>query len=124
MMNSAEVRKLHESGMEIGGHTINHPILTRLNREAALDEIAGGRDALERIIEKPIATFAYPNGKPEIDYAPEHVELVKEAGFEAAVSTRWGAATARTDRFQIPRVGVANGSQFATALRLLRYYFD
>ena len=33
--------------------------------------------------------FAYPNGRPNDDYHAEHVRMVKEAGFDAAVSTSW-----------------------------------
>ena len=28
MMSSEQVRELHAAGMEIGGHTVRHPILT------------------------------------------------------------------------------------------------
>jgi hypothetical protein len=47
--------------------------------------------------------FAYPNGKPGIDYQARHVGMVERAGFTAAVSTAMGSPTRRMDRFQIPR---------------------
>lgn len=103
MMRSAQVRELHDAGMEIGGHTVNHPILARLDASSARREIAEGKEALEGIIGAPIRLFAYPNGKPSQDYLTEHVEIVKDLGFEAAVSTAWGAIPSDPDLYQLPR---------------------
>lgn len=103
MMSSEQVRGLHRAGMQIGGHTVSHPILARLERHAARDEIEAGKKKLEALIAEPVRLFAYPNGKPVEDYTGEAVSLAKELGFEAAVSTAWGAAGAAADPFQLPR---------------------
>jgi hypothetical protein len=52
-----------------------------------------------------VTLFAYPNGKPNFDYGSQHVNLVQEAGFTAAVSTVRGVAHAGSDPFQLPRFG-------------------
>jgi len=103
MMSSAQLRKLHGAGMGIGGHTVNHPILARLPAAEARREIAQGRAALEAALDAPVRMFAYPNGKPGQDYLPEHVAMVREMGFDAAVSTSWGASRGETDWYQLPR---------------------
>lgn len=103
MMTDDQVRQLYNAGMEIGGHTVAHPILSRLGYDAAYDEIAKGKQMLENIIQAPVRFFAYPNGKPGRDYLPEHVAMLKEIGFEAAVSTAWGAADNSVDIYQLPR---------------------
>lgn len=103
MMSSAQVVQLHNAGMEIGGHTVSHPILSRLTPSEALREIANGKESLEEIIRAPIRFFAYPNGKPGQDYLLEHVRIVKELGFEGAVSTAWGATPTNADLYQLPR---------------------
>jgi len=103
MMTDDEVRYLSASGMFIGGHTVRHPILSKLEVDEARSEIVQGKIELEKIIEKEIKIFAYPNGKPGRDYKKEHVELVREAGFEVAVSTAWGVASRHSDIFQLPR---------------------
>lgn len=103
MMTTPQVRALHAAGMTIGGHTAHHPILARLQPAEAKQEIAHGKETLEGIIGERINLFAYPNGKPSQDYAREHVAMVRELGFQAAVSTAWGAATRDTDIFQLPR---------------------
>ena len=124
MMRSDQVRALHDAGMEIGAHTVRHPILSSISATAAEQEIVTSRDRLSAIISAPVRSFAYPNGKPGVDYRSEHVEAVRRAGFTVAVSTAWGAARAGDDLWQLPRVGFADTSRWRFPLRLLRAYGD
>lgn len=103
MMTSKQVKLLHDAGMEIGGHTVNHPILACTEAVMAREEIGNGKEVLEGIIRAPVRAFAYPNGKPGQDYLSEHVQMVKELGFNAAVSTSYGSARNSNDIYQLPR---------------------
>jgi peptidoglycan/xylan/chitin deacetylase (PgdA/CDA1 family) len=98
-----KVVALRRAGIQIGAHTVTHPILACLTSDEARDEIVRGKRELEEIIQEPVTLFAYPNGRPNRDYNAETVALVREAGFDAAVTTTWGAATSQADPFQIPR---------------------
>jgi hypothetical protein len=118
MMSSAQVRQLHRCGMGIGAHTVRHPILARMPLTRAQREIAEGRRMLEGLIGDEVRLFAYPNGKPGIDYGAEHVALVRELGFEGAVSTAWGAAGAEPDVYQLPRFTPWDRSRRRFLLRL------
>jgi peptidoglycan/xylan/chitin deacetylase (PgdA/CDA1 family) len=103
MMTSEQVRVLHQRGMTIGAHTVSHPILRGLSLPSLISEIDDGRRALQQIVGAPVRLFAYPNGRPGVDYDEETVSVVKELGFDAAVSTAWRAAGRKDDRFQLPR---------------------
>ncbi len=103
MMTSAQVKAMRHAGMQIGAHTLSHPILARLSDEQALAEIKGSKDFLEQLLGKRVGLFAYPNGKPGEDYLPASVEVVQSLGFDAAVSTQWGASRTGDDPFQIKR---------------------
>jgi peptidoglycan/xylan/chitin deacetylase (PgdA/CDA1 family) len=103
MMSSAQVRELRDGGMVVGAHTVSHPILARLEFVRAQEEVATSKHVLEALLGEKLGLFAYPNGKLDADYCGEHVGLVKSLGFEAAVSTNWGAAGAGCDLFQLPR---------------------
>ena len=103
MMTSEQVRVLHRAGMEIGGHTASHPILAKMENDAAHAEIIQGKEMLEDIIRAPVRLFAYPNGKPGQDYFPAHVSMLRELGFDGAVSTAHGAARRDSDPYQLPR---------------------
>ena len=119
MMRDQDVRALRAAGMEIGAHTETHPILTRLASADARREIDQSRERLTAILGEPVSLFAYPNGKPGQDYAAEHVRMVREAGFSAAVSTAWGVASTGSDVFQLPRFTPWDRGPVRFALRLL-----
>jgi peptidoglycan/xylan/chitin deacetylase (PgdA/CDA1 family) len=120
MMRSEQVAALHRAGMQVGAHTVTHPILAEIPLEAARDEIVRGRARLEEITGAPVRVFAYPNGKPLRDYRAEHAALVRELGFEAAVSSAWGAAKAGDDLFQIPRFTPWDRPNWRFGLRLAK----
>ena len=103
MMDSDQVRDLHCSGMEIGAHTVNHPILTSITSSEAEREIGDGKRGLEAIIDASVDVFAYPNGKPNQDYDHSHVAMAEKLGFIGAVSTAPGVAQTGDDVFQLPR---------------------
>ncbi len=119
MMSPAQVRSLRALGMDIGAHTVTHPILTRLNPSASFAEMEDSKKALEDILAGQVELFAYPNGVPGQDYASEHAKMAKECGFSAAVSTAWGAASMRSDRFQLPRFTPWDSTRFRYGARLL-----
>ena len=122
MLRSEQIRELHSAGMGIGAHTHTHPILANLSPEAARSEIEHGRDRLAGITRAPVELFAYPNGKPNVDYLPQHVALVKTLGFKGAVSTARGAARRGTDCFQLPRFTPWDRTAARFSLRLLRNF--
>jgi peptidoglycan/xylan/chitin deacetylase (PgdA/CDA1 family) len=103
MLTGDMIRSMARQGIEIGAHTISHPILTKLNDESARFEIAESKRQLEAITGKQVRYFAYPNGKPGIDFHESHMAMAREAGFDAAFSTAMGAAGSQHDRFALPR---------------------
>jgi peptidoglycan/xylan/chitin deacetylase (PgdA/CDA1 family) len=123
MMRPEQVKALHRAGMEIGAHTVSHPILAKLDSSSAMREIRASRETLEAILGATVTLFAYPNGKPHQDYSREHVEMVRELGFEAAVSTAWGVSRCGSDCFQLPRFCPWDRTPGKFALRLLHNTF-
>jgi len=103
MLTSEMVRSLDASGLDVGAHTVTHPILARLDDRDAKDEIVQSKEELSRLTGHDVALFAYPNGVPGTDYAAAHVQMVRDAGFAAAVTTSPGAATPASDPFELPR---------------------
>ncbi|MFG6461611.1 polysaccharide deacetylase family protein [Roseateles sp. DXS20W] len=121
MMTSDQLRSLRGAGMVVGAHTVSHPILKTLSARQAADEIDSGRRWLEQALGERVSLFAYPNGRPGVDYAPDvHPGMVRELGFDAAVSTHWGAARAGTDCYQLPRFTPWDRGRARFGLRLAR----
>lgn len=103
MMSADQVRSLKLRGMDVGGHTVTHPILKCLDDRQAEQEIARGRDDLQQIAGGRVDLFAYPNGVPGVDYDARHVAMARRCGFVGAVSTARGVASHGADPFQLPR---------------------
>jgi peptidoglycan/xylan/chitin deacetylase (PgdA/CDA1 family) len=120
MMPATQVTALHRAGMQVGAHTVWHPILARLGEAAARTEVLAGKAALEDLVGEPIRLFAYPNGKPGHDYDAAARGIVVAAGFDAAVTTAPGVATAATDLWQLPRFTPWDRGRLPFALRLAR----
>jgi hypothetical protein len=98
--------------------------LKRQSPDDARKEICGSRDWIANLLGSPPTSFAYPNGRPGRDYDDEHARMVEEAGFESAVSTHWNCASARADRFQLPRVTFWDKTPARFWLRVARTYLE
>jgi peptidoglycan/xylan/chitin deacetylase (PgdA/CDA1 family) len=122
MMSDTQVRELHASGIEIGAHTAMHPILTSVSEAEARHEIASNKLYLEQLLGEPVRSFAYPNGTPKRDYDRRHVELVRAAGFDIALSTAWGVAHANSDMLQLPRIAPWDRRLSRYAMRMAYAY--
>jgi peptidoglycan/xylan/chitin deacetylase (PgdA/CDA1 family) len=105
-MDWDDARALRDGGVELGGHTISHPILSRLDRDGAAHEIGGGREALVRELGAEVPrVFAYPFGRAW-DYDQTSIHAARDAGFELAVNTHAGVNKADSDPFQLKRLPV------------------
>lgn len=121
MLTREMIIDLQRHGIDIGAHTVSHPILTSLDDEDARREIAGGKAQLEAILDKPVRLFAYPNGKAGKDFDARHVAMVRKAGFDAAFTTAAGSFGRGHDLFQLPRSRPWDGAPLTFGLRLLRW---
>ncbi len=94
-LNWDQVRELDRSGIEMGAHTVTHPILTSIPLERARQEIMESKSRIEAELGKPVIGFAYPNGGRG-DFSPEIMSLLREAGIEVAFTLLSGPTRLRT----------------------------
>lgn len=120
MMDDAHVTAMSRAGMGIGGHTVNHQILAKLSDEDAAREIEQNRQDLASLVDKPLTSFAYPNGKPVVDYNEQTIRHVKASGYRHAVATTWGISTAASKPFELPRFVLNESTPLSIVKRLLR----
>jgi peptidoglycan/xylan/chitin deacetylase (PgdA/CDA1 family) len=98
-----EVPSLNAGGLvEIGAHTVTHPVLSARPRDAQQHEIRLSKQRLEELLNHPVTTFAYPFGARG-DYTAESVEIVREAGFARACSNFQGWVRRDTSSHELPR---------------------
>jgi peptidoglycan/xylan/chitin deacetylase (PgdA/CDA1 family) len=95
LMTVPELQALsRQPGIEIGAHTARHPILAQAAPAAQRAEIADNRTALEGWTGRPVRAFAYPNGRPGVDYDSETVTILRDLGFDFGFTMRPAFATA------------------------------
>jgi peptidoglycan/xylan/chitin deacetylase (PgdA/CDA1 family) len=104
-MSWTEARQLRAAGFDIGAHTVNHALLSRMPMAEAEREIIESRSRILAEIGSCSATFCYPNGKRR-DYSPEVRDFCGRH-FAAALSTEAGAAR-QEDLYELRRVVVDN----------------
>jgi len=117
-LTAAEVRQLAATGLvEIGAHTVSHPVLAALTHTEQHAEITEAKAALEAIVGKPVESFAYPYGTKS-DYTKESVAAVRNAGFRLACSNFDGLVWPGTNVHELPRILIRDwgGEKFARIL--------
>jgi peptidoglycan/xylan/chitin deacetylase (PgdA/CDA1 family) len=104
MLTWDQVRQMKEHGIDFGGHTVTHPYLSRLTEDQVKWEVSESKRRIESELQAPVSHFAYPNGREE-DFAPWSKDVIRNAGYEAAVTTLWGLNYRTTDRLELRRGG-------------------
>lgn len=118
MLTATQLQGLQAAGMEIGAHTVTHPILRLCDEDAARREIVESRGELEDRLGERIGLFAYPNGRYGEDYTRAHAKLVADLGFDAAVSTNAGVSRHGDDLFQLCRFTPWDHERWRFGMRL------
>jgi peptidoglycan/xylan/chitin deacetylase (PgdA/CDA1 family) len=119
MMSPELLREVSSSSLiAIGGHTVDHPVLSDEDPQSQRHQIVENKAAIEEIIGRPISAFAYPFGTRK-DYTQLTISLVKEAGYALACSNFPGRVSIASDPHQLPRHLVRNwpGAEFERRLR-------
>lgn len=101
--------------ISIGGHTTNHVALKFMDKESQREEIESNKFWLEKVLRKPIAGFAYPNG----EFNKNSVLLMKEYGFDYACTTRELRNSHYVSDYKLPRFQVCdwNKGEFEAKLK-------
>lgn len=121
LMNESELREWVAGGMEVGAHTRDHADLTKLAPEQARVQVTECRDRLEQLLGAPVRHFCYPYGR----FDDTHAQMVADAGYETATTTRRGRARERDDLFRLKRVLVAHSTHLGYfGLKLWTGYED
>jgi peptidoglycan/xylan/chitin deacetylase (PgdA/CDA1 family) len=108
-----EVRKLAEMGFEIGSHTVEHKILSRLTRARVATELLESKATIERELKQQCCAIAYPNGSAK-DVNEMVYEEVRAAGYEWGFTTTPIWHKASEDPHRISRVGFPGHTEVAT----------
>ena len=102
-----QVKIMARSGVDFGSHSVTHPILTRLAGSVQIEEeIRGSKRRIEEVLDLPISHFAFPNGQPQ-DISDQVLQVVRDAGFETAVTTSCGQVCRGDNQYLLRRISCA-----------------
>lgn len=115
-LTTDELSELSNSGwVEIGAHSVSHPVLPHLSVAQQQTEIQQCKVFLEELLGKPVLGFAYPHGK----FNAQTQAAVKTAGYSFACSSQAGQAWQSQQRYALPRIWPQDwdGERFTRMLR-------
>lgn len=99
-----QLRSMIAAGVTIGAHSATHPRLTRLSDVDLVEEIKGGKRALEGRLQVAVDAFAYPFGTPA-DHDARVREVVRRVGFQSGCVAYFDRQLHR-DLYALRRFGV------------------
>lgn len=95
-----QLRALAAGGVEIGSHTVSHPHLPRLDDGALREELRGSRAILQRQLDAPVESLAYPYG----EYDGRVVRAAADAGYRLACTMDYCYVSRRSRPLLLPRM--------------------
>ena len=105
-MNWDQVRKLNQSKyFNVGGHTVNHHILSFLSDMETKKEIYDSINAIKKNLKIKIEHYSYPEGLKHT-YGKREIKLLKNKGIKMCPSAEFGFNNKNTDLFNLKRIFV------------------
>jgi peptidoglycan/xylan/chitin deacetylase (PgdA/CDA1 family) len=101
-LNDSQIRQMHQQGVEIAAHTVDHPNLTLCSHDEVRHELQASRQHLESCIQGAVSGMAYPGGRMTDCTA----RIAAELGFHYALATRPGYNLPPFNLFELRRVGM------------------
>jgi peptidoglycan/xylan/chitin deacetylase (PgdA/CDA1 family) len=105
-MTWSEARELHEAGIEIGSHTVNHPRLYELGFDDIRAELANSKAVIEDRLGSAVVSFAYPYAFPVADrsFVQAFGDVVAQTGYRYCVTTALGCVKPGDDAYRLKRL--------------------
>lgn len=117
LLSKENLQSVANSGVDIGGHTVNHVKLREVLKQDAKKEIEFCKRDLESIIGQELFSFSYPHGS----FNEEIAQLVSSAGFYCAVTCKSSFIYGDEDLFQLPRKYVTYSDNLDSFKKILLY---
>jgi peptidoglycan/xylan/chitin deacetylase (PgdA/CDA1 family) len=118
LMNWDEIGEMHHNGMEIGSHTMTHPMLTQVSESIVRKELGEARARLSEVLGIAPAGFVYPSGA----FTATARNIVKEVGHIYACTSKSGFIREAADQHLLPRVNVSDRGFAASARDIVLTY--
>jgi len=105
-MNWTEIKKLNNCKFfSIGGHSVNHNILSFLNNSEVRKEINDSINIIKKNLKIKLKHYSYPEGLKHT-YGIREINLLKKKGIKICPSAEFGINNKKSDLFNLKRVFV------------------
>ena len=101
----AQLREMQAQGLDVGSHSVTHPILSSLEHDSLIYELAQSKARIEQELQQSPQGICYPNGMAK--------DVSTQTEQEAAKHYKYGvvaypAAVSTSDLFRIGRIGATS----------------
>ena len=109
MLSWSQLSEIAAAGIEIGGHTRQHPQLDQLTASEVLEELSASKQVLEDGLGTCVSGMAYPFG-----YSNARVrKLAAEVGYSYAYAVENKRLGPKPDRYALPRLTVSKSTRLS-----------
>lgn len=103
LMNWNDALEMQRYGFSFGSHGSRHRHLTELNEAELYQDIEDSKCAIENALASPCKLFCYPYG----EFNSTLQRILRDLGFEGAVTTLFGRNRIGSDFYSLRRIGSA-----------------
>jgi peptidoglycan/xylan/chitin deacetylase (PgdA/CDA1 family) len=115
MLEWDEITEAARVGIEIGGHSINHPQLDQVPENVLREELYASKSLLEDKLGMPVPGLAYPFG-----YSNGKVrQVAREVGYGYGYAVGNAMTTGEADPFALPRLTVRRATTMDSFRRMI-----
>lgn len=99
-LSADQLKELQSAGWTIGGHTVNHTDLSKVDTNTVKAELDNSKKTLENMLGTKVNYFCYPFG----GYSFSVVSQVKQSGYLMAFTTKSGWVSKSSNPYLLNRV--------------------
>lgn len=104
MLSWDQICEMNKEGMSMQSHTVTHPLLSTKRGKEVKYELMESKLIIEKAIGSSVNFLSYPNG----DYNSEVIVNLRNLGYRAACSSKFGLNNTGTDAFELKRIKISS----------------
>ncbi|MCI4627196.1 MAG: polysaccharide deacetylase family protein [Candidatus Magnetoovum sp. WYHC-5] len=115
-----KIREISDMGVNIGSHTKTHPSLIKIAQNQLIGEIMDSKKIIEDKLGRKVDCFCYPYG----DFNDKVKDIVKEAGYKYALTTKKGAILDADDPHALSRISIKKNTNIVSFVYKIHTNYD
>ncbi len=115
-----QLAEMAQQGMEIGSHSLDHPDLYRKSLAFQTNEIVESKRMIEAHIPVTVVSFSYPAGH----YDTNTLNLLRSAGYRAAVTEEQGARQTADSVYELERIRIRGSYTVTDFDRWIKFFVE